>query len=223
MLNDGWLPLVSYIISGAGVTLALTLVSCGIGGTLSIVVALMRGSEAWLVRSVATVYVEFFRSTSMYAQLFWAYFVLPQLGVDLTAFQAGALAISLNTGAYGSEIVRGALNSVANSQKEACTALNLRRFTSLTRVSFPQALIAMLPSVSNLTIDVLKGTSIASLIGISEIMFQADTVRIQTGNTAVSYLSVFVLYFVMTSLVAFLFDRLEQKISAGWQGVSKAG
>ncbi|MER9313610.1 ectoine/hydroxyectoine ABC transporter permease subunit EhuC [Mesorhizobium australicum] len=223
MLNDGSLPLLNYVISGAGVTLALTLVSCGIGGTLSIVVALMRGSEAWLVRSVATVYVEFFRSTSIYAQLFWAYFVLPQLGVDLTAFQAGVLAISLNTGAYGSEIVRGALKSVAHSQREACTALNLGRFTSFTRVTFPQALIAMLPSVSNLTIDVLKGTSIASLIGISEIMFQADTVRIQTGNTAIPYLSVFVLYFVMTSLVAFSFDRLERKISNGWQGVSKAG
>lgn len=223
MFNEGWIPLFNYILAGAGVTLALTILSCGFGAALSVVAALMRNSEAWLVRSVATIYVEFFRSTSIYAQLFWAYFVLPQLGVDLTAFQAGVLAISLNTGAYGSEIVRGALNSVAKSQKEACTALNLGRFTSFTRVTFPQALIAMLPSVSNLTIDVLKGTSIASLIGISEIMFQADTVRIQTGNTTIPYLSVFVLYFVMTSLVALAFDRLERKISAGWQGVSKAG
>ena len=107
--------------------------------------ALARLYGAAPVRSLATVYVEIFRGTSALVQLFWLFFVLPQFGLTLPPFLVAVLALGLNVGAYGSEVVRGAILGVPRGQWEATTALNMTRGSALRRIILPQAFVVMIP------------------------------------------------------------------------------
>ena len=129
------------------------------------------------VRWLATVYVEVFRGTSALVQLFWLFFVLPQFGLTLAPFLVAVLALGLNVGAYGSEVVRGAILGVPRGQWEATTALNMTRAAALRRIILPQAFVAMIPPWGNLFIELLKATSLVSLITLSDLTFRAQTVE----------------------------------------------
>ncbi|MCK1692456.1 ectoine/hydroxyectoine ABC transporter permease subunit EhuC [Bradyrhizobium sp. 144] len=203
------------ILSGAIVTIELTL----LGGLLALIVAFTIGfarlsRTPWL-RVPALVFTEFFRGTSMFVQLFWAYFVLPLAGVSLTPFHAAVLIIGLNTGAYASEIVRGAMLALQREQIEACVALNLGRWQRLRYVLLPQAFLLMIPPFSNTAVELLKGTSIVSLISLSDMTFLAQTVRIQTGETAIPYFTILIIYFGLATLILTFMRRLEQHFSPG--------
>lgn len=206
------------ILSGAILTVELTL----LGNLLALAVAFVVGfarlaGSVWL-RLPATVFTEFFRGTSMYVQLFWVYFVLPLSGVSLTPFQAAVLVLGLNSGAYASEIVRGAMLALPREQIEACVALNLRKWQRLRHVLLPQALLLMIPPFSNSAVELLKSTSIVSLISLSEMAFRAQTVRAQTGDTAIPYLTILVVYFVLAMLVSSLMRRLERHFAPHSRG-----
>lgn len=118
------------------------------GSALALVVAFVAGlgriSRHAAVRWLATAYIEFFRGTSIFVQLFWIYFVLPMTGAELTPMQAGVMALGLNVGAYGAEVVRGAILAVPRDQHEACVAVNLTRFQRMRHIILPQALPLML-------------------------------------------------------------------------------
>ena len=144
---------------------------------MAFLAGLGRVSRFAAVRALATAYIEFFRGTSIFVQLFWAYFVLPFFGVPLTPLQAGVLALGLNVGAYGAEVVRGAVRSIGKEQYEACVALNLGRWQSMRHVILPQALLLMLPTFGNNAIELLKATSVVSLISLADMTFQAQVVR----------------------------------------------
>src|SRR5262249_49072713 len=147
---------------------------------MAFVAGLGRLSRFVAVRSLATAYIEFFRGTSVFVQLFWAYFVLPMAGLTLTPLQAGILALGLNVGAYGAEVVRGAVVAIGQEQKNACIALNLTRYQRMRHVILPQALPLMLPTFGNNAIELLKGTAVVSLISLGDMTFQAQVVRSQT-------------------------------------------
>ncbi len=136
-----WAGYLQLILDGAIVTIQLTLM----GSVLALVMAFLAGlgrlSRIAPVRWLATAYIEFFRGTSIFVQLFWAYFVLPLFGFSLTPLQAGVLALGLNVGAYGAEVVRGAVKSIGKEQYEACIALNLTRWQGLRKIILPQALV----------------------------------------------------------------------------------
>jgi polar amino acid transport system permease protein len=129
------------------------------------------------------------------------------------------LALSLNAGAYGSEIVRAALQAVPREQREAGVALNLTRYQSIRHVVLPQAVVMMLPSLGNLAIELMKGTAVVSLISIADLTFQAQTIRVQTGNTAIPFLASLALYFAFASVISLLFGRLERHLGKGHEGV----
>src|SRR5688572_1578342 len=133
-----WSGYIGLILEGALVTLQLTLAGSALALVVAFVAGLGRLSRFALLRGLATVYIEFFRGTSIFVQLFWAYFVLPFAGISLTPFQAGVLALGLNVGAYGAEVVRGAIQSIGREQYEACTALNLNRWQRMRHVILPQ-------------------------------------------------------------------------------------
>ncbi|MCK1456774.1 ectoine/hydroxyectoine ABC transporter permease subunit EhuC [Bradyrhizobium sp. 35] len=201
------------ILSGALLTIELTV----LGNLLAVAVAFATGfarlfRSSWL-RLPATVFIEFFRGTSMYVQLFWAYFVLPLSGFSLTPFQAAVLILGLNSGAYASEIVRGAMLALPREQIEACVALNLGRWQRLRHVLLPQALLLMIPPFSNSAVELLKSTSIVSLISLSDMAFRAQTVRAQTGETAIPYFMILVAYFVLAILISTLMRRLERRLA----------
>src|SRR5918994_7887902 len=132
-----WSGYFGLILQGALVTIELTLM----GSVLALIMAFLAGlgrlSRFFAIRALATAYIEFFRGTSIFVQLFWAYFVLPFFGLPLTPLQAGVLALGLNVGAYGAEVVRGAIKSVGREQSEACTALILGRWQCMRHIILP--------------------------------------------------------------------------------------
>lgn len=209
------LELLTPLLAGAVATIQLTLLSALLGSVLALLAALARLYGNALLRSLAVVYVEVFRGTSALVQLFWFFFALPLVGIQLSAMAAGVLVLGLNLGAYGAEVVRGAIRAVPRGQYEACTALNMTRIQAMRHVILPQAAVAMLPPAGNLAIELLKNTSLASLITIPEITFEAQTLRAETLQTTEIYSLVLAVYFVLALAITLLLRRLEQRLSRG--------
>lgn len=206
------------LAKGIQITLIVLVISAIFSYIFAIFSGLCRLSRFWIVRTITTTYVEVFRGTSLIVQLFWLYYALPMLfnfniGSNLLA---GVLAISLNYGAYMSEIVRGSIIAVDEGQREAATALNLTSFQRMRLVIFPQAFRMMLPEFGNYLIQILKATSLVSLIGMHDILYHGNLIRstdISMGPTV--YLLALVFYFI----IALPFILLTRKFEA----VSKKG
>lgn len=214
-----WAGYLTLILQGAWVTIKLTVMGSAVALVFAFLAGLGRLSVKSWVRWISTVYIEFFRGTSIFVQLFWIYFVLPLTGVSLTPMQAGVLALGLNVGAYGAEVVRGAILSVPRDQYEATTALNLGRWQRMRHVILPQALPLMLPTFGNNAIELLKATSVVSLISLADMTFQAQVVRSQTGNTLVPFITVLILYFLMALAIAAAVGAIEKRVTRGLDGV----
>jgi len=214
-----WSGYLGLILQGALVTMQLTVMGSALALVMAFVAGLGRLSRYAAVRTLATAYIEFFRGTSIFVQLFWAYFVLPFLGITLTPLQAGVLALGLNVGAYGAEVVRGAIQSIGKEQYEACVALNLGRWQAMRHIILPQALLLMLPTFGNNAIELLKATAVVSLISLSDMTFQAQVVRAQTGNTLVPFATILVLYFLMAMAISWGIRTLERRMARGLDGV----
>ena len=210
-LTDTVLPL----LRGLAVTLEITAAAGAAAAVIALAAGLARASHSRWLRWPAAVYVEIFRGTSALVQLFWFYFVLPFFGVELTAFAAGVLVLALNTGAYGSEVVRGALAAVPRGQREAAAALNLSAFQALRRVLLPQAVPAMLPPAGNLAIELLKNTALVSLITITELTFSAQLLRAETLRSAGIFSLVLALYFAVALCITAGMRFLERRASRG--------
>ncbi len=212
---EQWSGYLVLILEGAVTTVELTVLGCALALAMAFLAGLGRLSRFFLARAAATVYIEFFRGTSIFVQLFWAFFVLPLIGIPLSPFFAGVLALGLNVGAYGAEVVRGAVLAVPREQHEAGVALNLTRWQRLRHVILPQALVLMLPTFGNNAIELLKGTAVVSLISIADMTFQAQVVRSQTGDTAVPFLTILILYFLISLAISRSVRGLERHLSQG--------
>lgn len=214
-----WAGYLILIGQGALVTAQLTVMGCALALVMAFLAGLGRLAPAWPIRALATAYIEFFRGTSIFVQLFWAYFVLPFAGVTLSPLQAGVLALGLNVGAYGAEVVRGAILSVPRDQYEACIAVNLTRLQRMRHVILPQALPLMLPTFGNNAIELLKATAVVSLISLTDMTFQAQIVRAQTGSTLIPFATILVLYFAMALTISAAVRGLERRMTRGLDGV----
>ena len=214
-----WSGYLALILQGALVTAKLTV----FGSALALVAAFLAGlgriATWWPLRWLATLYIEFFRGTSIYVQLFWAYFVLPFMGISLSPLAAGVLALGLNVGAYAAEVVRGAILSVPKDQYEATIALNLGKFHRMRHVILPQALPLMLPTFGNNAIELLKATAVVSLISLTDMTFQAQIVRAQTGSTLIPFVTILILYFAMALIISAFIRMLERRVTRGLEGV----
>ncbi|MBR8087566.1 MULTISPECIES: ectoine/hydroxyectoine ABC transporter permease subunit EhuC [Burkholderiaceae] len=218
---SNWSGYLALILQGAVTTLELTVFGSVLALVMAFLAGLGRSSRSPAIRAVATTYIEFFRGTSVFVQLFWAYFVLPILGVTLTPTQAGVLALGLNVGAYGAEAVRGAIASVGREQRGACVALNFTPFQAMRHVILPQALPLMLPTFGNNAIELLKGTAVVSLISLSDMTFQAQTVRSQTGSTLIPFAAILLLYYAMSCVITYGIRSYEKKITSGLDGIRR--
>jgi len=214
-----WSGYIGLILQGALVTAQLTVMGTALALVMAFAAGLARLAPFAPLRWLARAYVEFFRGTSIFVQLFWVYFVLPFAGISLSPLQAGVLALGLNVGAYGAEVVRGAVLSVPRDQFEACIAVNLSRFQRMRHVILPQALPLMLPTFGNNAIELLKGTAVVSLISLSDMTFQAQVVRAQTGSTLIPFATILVLYFAMSLLIGAGMRWLERRVTRGLDGV----
>ncbi|MFD9538966.1 ectoine/hydroxyectoine ABC transporter permease subunit EhuC [Streptomyces sp. NPDC060022] len=199
------------IRAGLWVTLEATVLGSLLALLLSFVLGLAAGSKLLPVRGVSRIVVEFFRGTSLYIQLFWLYYAMPQLtGYELTPLLCGIVAFGLNYGAYGSEIVRGAINSVPRAQYEAAVALNMSPSHRMRKVILPQAWVQMIPSFTNLLIQLLKCTPLLWLISAADLMTVIQQIRDRTGETIGAYLTLLAVYFVLAYALTLLMNLLER-------------
>lgn len=213
-----WIGYLILILQGAKITAGLTVFGCSLAFPIAFVAGLGRISRYFIIRTIATIYVEFFRGTSIFVQLFWVFFVLPLFGLTLSPFTVGVVVLGFNVGAYAAEVVRGAIQSVPSTQREACIALNLSRYQMLRHVIIPQAFVLMLPTFGNNAIELLKATAVVSVISLADMTFQAQMVRGQTGSTAFPFFTILVIYFSFAMIISFGFKRLEQYVSRGLDG-----
>lgn len=185
------------LLLGAVVTLEVTALGAALACAISFLVGLARLSRLAPIRIVAAIYVEVLRGVSTIVVLFWFFFALPFFGVSLSALEAGVLALGLTYGAYGAEVVRGAILHVARGQWEATVALNMTRRQQLQHVILPQAVLAMLPPLGNLLVDLLKATSLVSLITLSDLTFHGRLLQNSIGHPTEVYAFILAFYFVI--------------------------
>ncbi|THK39129.1 ectoine/hydroxyectoine ABC transporter permease subunit EhuC [Ensifer sp. MPMI2T] len=203
------------LLEGAVLTVEITLLGAVLAVFMALTAALAKLYGPLPIRWLSTTYIEIFRGTSALVQLFWLYFVLPQFGVFLDAFVVAVLALGLNIGAYGAEVVRGAIISVARGQWEAAIALNMSKAQMLRRIILPQAFTAMIPPWGNLFIELVKSTSLVSLITLADLTFKAQQMNQSTLKTVPVFTLVLLMYLAISLTVTIAMRLLEQRASRG--------
>ena len=209
------LDLLPSLLKGLVVTAEITLGAAVVGLLGGFLGGLGRLSANRFVRGISRLYIDIFRGTSALVQLFWVYFALPLFGVSFEAMTAGILVLGLNVGAYGSEVVRGAIQAVPREQREAALALNLTERQAMWHVVLPQAVLPMIPPFGNLMIELLKGTSLVSLITLSELTFQGQILRAATLRSGEIFGLILLLYFLLALAITFTTKRLENRLALG--------
>jgi polar amino acid transport system permease protein len=205
------------LLEGAWVTVQVTAYATLFGTALALVGGVSVLGPFRSVRIITRVYVEVFRGVSAIILLFWVFFAVPQLfDIQLTPMQAGVLALAVNLGAYGTEVVRGAIQAIPKGQTEASIAISLTGWQRLRHVILPQALVTMLPPYGNLLIEVLKASALVSLITLNDIMRIAQVMRNSRAAPSIDiFLAVLVIYFVLAQGIALTTRALERRFGRG--------
>jgi polar amino acid transport system permease protein len=207
-------PWVDDVVRGIGITVLVTVLGAAGAFVVAFVFGLLARAHRVAPRFVARVFIEFFRGTSLLVQLWWLFFVLPQFGWVLSPLAVGVLAFALNFGAYGAEVVRGAINAVPKAQWEATVALNMTPYERMRRVILPQAVVGMIPPFTNLLIQLLKSTPLVFTITIVDLTAVTTAYRSAEGNTGFIFTVSLVLYFVLAYALTLGMNALEARAKA---------
>jgi His/Glu/Gln/Arg/opine family amino acid ABC transporter permease subunit len=201
------------LLQGLIVTLQIAALSCLIGLVLGTILALMQTSNNKLLRFFVTCYVIIIRGTPMLIQILCAYFLLPQIGIHITALWTAIIAIGLNSGAYISQIIRSGISSIGVGQIEAAKVLGFSTVDAIRYIILPQALRTTLPTLGNEFVTLIKDSALASLIGVAELTKQANFVKSKTFDAITVYFAVAILYLILTSTVSFCVAHLEKRMN----------
>ncbi|HET7412453.1 MAG TPA: ectoine/hydroxyectoine ABC transporter permease subunit EhuC [Pararhizobium sp.] len=213
-----WTSYLPALFEGAWVTVELTVLSTILGAICAFAFGVGKLSHNWLIKGISIVYIEIFRGTSLLVQLFWLYFALPiagnMIGIDLRLppVTAGVLALGLNIGSYGAEVVRGAIQAVSHDQYEAAKALNFNSRQALWRIAIPQAIPEMMPTFGNLAVQNLKDTALVSLISLGDLAFRAERIRNFTQDSVTVYTLVLFMYFGMALVLTVIMNLIERAV-----------
>jgi polar amino acid transport system permease protein len=206
-----------FLAAGVPVTLEVTALAMILAVLVSVVLACGRGANHLALRWPAAFVVETFRGTSALVQLFWAFYVLPFLGIEIPALVAGVLVLGLNEGSYLSEVVRAGFGAVSPGQREAALTLGLSRIYCFFRITLPQALPVMVPPFGNALIVMLKFSALVSLVTIQDLTGRADLVANTLGQSGPVYVVVLLIYFVLSLVLALSARMLERTVNR-WAG-----
>lgn len=198
-----------FLLSGLPLTLGIALSSTFIGLIIGFFLALMRMSKVTVFDWAARGYISFMRGTPALVFLFLVYYGLPFVNIQFSALTASIIAFSLNCAAYISEIIRSALSSVEHGQWEAATALGLKRSLILRKVIVPQATRIAIPPLSNVLLDVIKGTSLTAMVTVHEVFQNARIVGGREHDYMTMYILVALIYWVICSLFSVGQNYLE--------------
>ena len=206
-----WLP---FLLGGAVRTLEVVVAALVLGVLCGLLGGSARLSRARPIRAAAAVYVSVIRGTPFVVQLFFVYYGIPQLGIPVPAMAAAIGTLGIYSGAYQTEIVRGAIASIDRGQSEAARALGLSRFQTMRLVVLPQALLRMLPPLGNEFVALTKNSALVSLVTVRELFLSAQMVISTTFQNFAVFLTIGVMYYIMTSIVAAATRALEDRLSA---------
>ena len=198
-------------LKGTLVTLELTVVGIVLGFILGLTLALMRSYGPKWLRYIAIGYIELFRGTPLLVQLFLIYYGLPSLGLTLSQSVSAYLALGLNSAAYQAEYLRGAIQSIGESQMTAGRAIGLSRWQTIRFIIMPQALRLVIPAWSNEPISLLKTSAVVFLIAVQDLMARGKRAATTTYNPIGSYLAIAVIYLIMVFVMNALLKWLERK------------
>jgi polar amino acid transport system permease protein len=211
---------VSVLGQGAGTTIELTVGGIVVATVDSFVAGILSRSRIRVVRFLVRVYVEGWRGSSELVQLFWVAFAAPALiGFKLVPLWAGIIVIGLNIGAYGAEIVRGALDAVPKAQREGAVALSLSPWQQLRLVLLPQSVVEMIPPFNTLFIQLIQATALASLINVSDITYEGKQILEPafSGQMPLILSLMLVMYLILSLLLTGLM-RVAERFAARWAG-----
>ncbi|MGX4763527.1 ABC transporter substrate-binding protein/permease [Holzapfeliella sp. JNUCC 72] len=200
-----------YFASGLGTTLLITVISIFFGIILGVIFALFRISHFKLLNMVTAAFVEFIRGTPLMIQIMFVYFGVGSF-INIPALISGVIAVSINSAAYVSEIIRGGINSVPKGQKEAARSLGLSAKDTFMSVIFPQAIKNIWPSLGNEFISLIKETSIVSIIGVADLIYQLKAVQSVTYQGVIPIVIAMIIYFVITYSLTKLLNHFEGKM-----------
>lgn len=198
-------------LKGAAVTLELTAVGLTLGFILGLTLALMKAYGPKWLKIIAIGYIELFRGTPLLVQLFLIYYGLPSMGLTLSQSLSAYLALGLNSAAYQAEYLRGAIQSIGESQMTAGRAIGLTRWQTIRFIILPQALRLVIPAWSNEPISLLKTTAVVFLIAVQDLMARGKRVATITYNPIGSYLAIAVIYLLMVFVLNAILKWLERK------------
>jgi len=202
-----------YLLQGAIMTIKITSLSVAIGIAIGIFGGLMRVSKNPILYWLSTVYVEVIRGTPLLVQIFIVYFGLPSLGLRLTPYLSAVSALGINSGAYVAEIVRAGIQSVPKGQYEASRSLGMTHGQTMRYIILPQAFRNILPALGNEFIAMTKDSSLASIIGVTELMRTGQIVISRTFQSFSIYGGVAVIYFAMTFTMSRIVRWIEKKVA----------
>ena len=205
------------LLLGTVTTIKVLICSMILYVIISMIFGLMRLSKNLVIQGIATVYIEFFRGTSLLVQLFWVYYVLPFFGLSLEAFVAGVVALGLNFGAYGAGIL-----AVPKGQWEAAHALNFSPAKRIKRIIIPQIFPIILPPAANLTVELLKATALVALVTVVDLTFEAKQINSITWLSAQCFGTALLIYYIMARFALVPFLRWLEVLAARKVGRGKA-
>jgi len=209
LVVDSFWPLLRGGLTG---TIPLALASFALGLALALVLALMRISGNRLLSGLARVYISVIRGTPLLVQLFVIFFGLPSIGVTIDPWPSAVIAFSMNVAGYAAEVIRAAVLSVPKGQWEAGYTIGMSRNLTLRRLILPQAARVSVPPLSNTFISLVKDTSLASLILVTEMFREAQQVAAFSQQFMVLYVEAAVIYWVFCLVLSTIQDRLERRL-----------
>lgn len=209
LILDSLWPLARGALTG---TIPLALSSFALGLLLALLVALMRISSSRVVSAIGRIYISVIRGTPLLVQLFVIFFGLPSLGVTIDPWPSAIIAFTLNVGGYAAEIIRAAILSVPTGQWEAGYTIGMSRTRTLYRLILPQAARVAIPPLSNTFISLIKDTSLASLILVTEMFRRAQEIAATSLEFMTLYLTAAALYWVICLVLSTLQTRMEGRL-----------
>ena len=204
----------SLILTGLGVTIAYTVGTILLGLVIGLVTGLLRLSRHPMITAPLVAYVEIFRCTPLLVQIVWFYYALPVvLGIDIPAHIAALLVLSLYTGAFYAEIIRGGVNSIEHGQWDAARAIGMRRRQVMRHVILPQAVKRMIPPFMNQSIIQLKNTSLVSTIAVADLLYEGTIITAATYRPLEVYTMVAIVYFLVLFPLTLAAQQVERRLA----------
>ena len=204
----------ALILAGLGLTIAYTIGTILLGLIVGLITGLLRLSRNPLITALLVAYIEIFRCTPLLVQIVWFYYALPVvLGIDIPAHVAATLVLSLYTGAFYAEIIRGGVNSIERGQWDAARAIGMRRRQVMRHVILPQAVKRMIPPFMNQSIIQLKNTSLVSTIAVADLLYEGTIITAATYRPLEVYTMVAVIYFAVLFPLTLGAQQVERRLA----------